>query len=388
MSASTKKLVLDLPLKVILTEEGASHFISKKRKLLRFRLADNVEEYGVQFKNFSPISLQRMILVDYVSKIEISMPEFVSSRQEIMDLSKLVVFSILYKQFDRQILNAVLETDCVRRHNRANPSQLLDTKTKIAESVLRSRLVGKDATIDSARKIILEPIWDSIVNSHELTAEEKNIHLLMAEKYLNRLSLFNWYVIVKFYKTEGFPEILSAIRATLTEYMEKSKVAEYISLMIMELALNSENANMRKEAAIMYRGLADNDMLIYDPEIRQKIIEELARKNELVFISWKLGGGSTSIGKQGRIQITLYNKNDEFQEVKENIETKKSANVDKKSLIDFYRELPEGQEETDLGLYYLSYLDEACKKVNVKFESLVNQYSSSDLTVINLIFNF
>ncbi|HQC26048.1 MAG TPA: hypothetical protein PLU31_00200, partial [Treponemataceae bacterium] len=64
------------------------------------------------------------------------------------------------------------------------------------------------------------------------------------------------------------------------------------------------------------------------------------------------------------------------------------ANLDKKSLIDFYRELPEGQEGTDLGLYYLSYLDEACKKVNVKFESLVNQYSSSDLTVINLILNF
>ena len=158
--------------------------------------------------------------------------------------------------------------------------------------------------------------------------------------------------------------------------------------MLMELALSSENANMKKEAKIMYRGMEDNEMLIYDPEVRQKIIAELTRKHELVFISWKLGGGSTSIGKQGRLQITLYNKDDEFQEVKENIETKKSANLDKKSLIDFYRELPEGQEGTDLGLYYLSYLDEACKKVNVKFESLVNQYSSSDLTVINLILNF
>ena len=69
-------------------------------------------------------------------------------------------------------------------------------------------------------------------------------------------------------------------------------------------------------------------------------------------------------------------------------EEKKSANLAKKSLIDFYREIPEGQGGTDLGLYYLSYLDEACKKVNVKFESIVNQYSASDLTVINLNFNF
>lgn len=65
-----------------------------------------------------------------------------------------------------------------------------------------------------------------------------------------------------------------------------------------------------------------------------------------------------------------------------------TADTKKRTLIDFYRELPEGQEGTDLGLYYLSYLDDACKKVNVKFESLVNQFASNDLTVINLIFNF
>lgn len=388
MCASGKKTILQLPLKIILTEEGASQFIRQKKRLLRFRLADDVEEFGVLFTKFAPPSLQKMILLDYVSKIEISMPEFVSSRQEIMDLSKLVVFSVLYKQFDRQLLAGLLETDCIRHHNRTNPAQLLDEKTSIPDNILRSRMVGKDTVINQAREKILEPIWEGIVNNTDFTPEEKNIHLLMAEKFLNRLSLFNWYVIVKFFKTDGFEEMLSSIRANLNEYMEKSKIAEYISLMVMELALNSENTNMRKEARIMYRGLQDNDTLIYDPEIRQKIIAELERKKELVFISWKLGGGSTSIGKQGRIQITLYNKADEFQEVKENIETKKSANLNKKSLIDFYKELPEGQEGTDLGLYYLSYLDEACKKVNVKFESLVNQFATSDLTVINLIFNF
>ena len=69
MSAE-KKFSLNLPLKVILTEEGASHFISHKIKLLRFRLADNIEEYGISLNPFSPQSLQNMILVNYISKIE------------------------------------------------------------------------------------------------------------------------------------------------------------------------------------------------------------------------------------------------------------------------------------------------------------------------------
>jgi len=386
--ATEKKPLLNLPLKVILTQEGASHFINRKKKLLRFRLADNAEEFGVSLSTFAPLSLQSMILVDYVSKIEISMPEFVSSRQEIMDLSKLVVYSVLYKQFDREVLSAILATECVRRHNRANPSQLLDEKTHISDSVLRSRMENSEKVISEARTEILKPIYDSILKDGNLTAEEKNVYLLMTEKFLNRLSLFNWYIIVKFFKKEGFSEILSSIRQIIQQYMEKSKIAEYISLMVMELALNCENANMRKEAKNMYRGIEDSEAVLYEPEIRKKIIQELEKKHELVFISWKLGGGSMSIGKQGRLQITLYNKDDEFQEFKENIQEKKSANLAKKSLIDFYREIPEGQGGTDLGLYYLSYLDEACKKVNVKFESLVNQFSSSDLTVINLNFNF
>lgn len=387
MSAD-KKPLLDLPLKVVLTEQGVSHFISRNKKLAKFRLADNVEESGVIMNKFAPLSLQRMILVDYVSKLEISMPEFVSSRQEIMDLSKLVVYSILYKQFDREIKAALLATDIVHKFNRANPSQLLDEKTNLSDTVIRSRMANKENAIKEATTEILKPLYEHIVNDSQLTPEEKNVYLLMTEKLLTKLSTFNWYIIIKFFKKDGFSEMLSTIRQTLQQYMEKSKIAEYISLMVMELALNCENANMRKEARIMYRGIEDSDLLIYDPDVRKKIIEELTQKGELVFISWKLGGGSLAIGKQGRLQITLYNKDDKFQEFKENVQNGKNADTGKKSLIDFYRDVPNGQEGTDLGLYYLSYLDEACKKVNVKFESLVNQFNSSDLTVINLIFNF
>ncbi len=387
MSAE-KKFSLNLPLKVILTEEGASHFISNKIKLLRFRLADNIEEYGISLNPFSPQSLQNMILVNYISKIEISMSEFVSVRQEVMDLSKVVVYSLLYKQFDRQLFADFIQTDAVQKHNRKNPTQLIDERTKMSENQLRQILASQKATVQLAKKEILDPVWKSLMENKDYSLEEKNIYLLMTEKFLNRLSLMNWYIITKFYRTEGFSQINIAIRHLLQVYMEKSRVAEYISILVMELALNSENTNMRKEAKRMFAGIEDVDALIYDPEQREKIVAELKRNHEQVFISWKLGGGSSAIGKQGRLQITLYNKDDEFQEVKENIESKASADTNKKSLIDFYRELPEGQESTELGLYYLSYLDDACKKVNVKFESIVNQFSSSDLTVINLIFNF
>lgn len=387
MSASGRKMMIELPLKVVLTEDGASNFISHKKKLIRFRLADNIDEYGISMRQFSPQSIQTMLMLDYISKIEISMPEFVTSRQEVMDLSKIIVYSLLYKQFDRDIYTAIIQCDCVRKYNRAHASQLIDEKTKMSEKQLRSILISKDEVIGQTRSEILEPVWESIRNNKDYSIEEKNIYMLMTEKFMNRMSFQNWYVITLFHKKEGFQDMIVAIRNILAQYMEKSRVAEYISVMVMELALNNENTNIRKEAKSMYPTVDDINALVVDPDVRSKIVKELQKKRVLVSVSWKLGGGSTSIGKQGRLQITLYNKDDEFQEVKENIETKASADTNKRTLIDFYRETPDGGG-TDLGLYYLSYLDDACKKVNVKFESIVNQFSTSDLTVINLIFNF
>ncbi|MGP1458086.1 MAG: hypothetical protein ACTTKL_02100 [Treponema sp.] len=388
MCAANKKFMLELPLKVVLTENGCSSFIRRKKNPIRFRLADNLDEYGISLNKFSPQSIQSMLLLDYISKIEISMPEFVSSRQEVMDLSKIIVYSLLYKQFDRDIYSELIKCSCVRKHNRLNPAHLIDEKTTMSEKQLRSILIHKDAVIGRTRKEILEPIWQSIRENGDYSMEEKNIFMLMSEKFMNRMSLMNWYIITLFHKDPGFNEMILIIRNLIGQYMEKSKVAEYISVMVMELALNSENANVRKEAKNMYPTVEDINSLIVEPEVRKNIASELQKKRVFVSVSWKLGGGSTSIGKQGRLQITLYNKDDEFQEVKENIEMKMSADTKKRTLIDFYRELPDGQDGTDLGLYYLSYLDDACKKVNVKFESLVNQYSASDLTVINLIFNF
>ncbi len=387
MSASGRKMMIELPLKVVLTEDGASNFISHKKKLIRFRLADNIDEYGISMRQFSPQSIQTMLMLDYISKIEISMPEFVTSRQEVMDLSKIIVYSLLYKQFDRDIYTSIIQCDCVRKYNRAHAAQLIDEKTKMSEKQLRSILISKDEVIGQTRSEILEPVWESIRSNKDYSIEEKNIYMLMTEKFMNRMSLQNWYVITLFHKKEGFQDMIVSIRNILAQYMEKSRVAEYISVMVMELALNNENTNIRKEAKSMYPTVDDINALVVDPDVRSKIVKELQKKRVLVSVSWKLGGGSTSIGKQGRLQITLYNKDDEFQEVKENIETKASADTNKRTLIDFYRETPDGGG-TDLGLYYLSYLDDACKKVNVKFESIVNQFSTSDLTVINLIFNF
>lgn len=386
--AGERKSIIDLPLKLILTDEGTTFFIRNNKKINKFKLADNKEEYGLFLDKFSPASIQRMLLIDYVSKVEISKSEFMSSRQEIMDLSKLIVYGILYRQYDSYIFTRVLTSELIKRWNRLNPANIIDEKTKINNDFLQNLLREKHSEITDIKQQILAPMYAHISRNTALLPEEKNIQLLLSEKFLNNLRPFIWFIITKFKGSEGWEQLVKDIRTSLAEYMEKSKIAEYVSLMIMELAMNAENSNLKREAKSLFKGTVDINAVLFDPNIRKQVIEALERKRELVYLSWQLGSRSASIGTQGKLQITLFNKESEYREMKASIDDKKSADLKKKSLLDFYREIPEGEGNTELGLYYFSYLSEACEKVNVKFESLVNQIKNQDLTVITMVLNF
>jgi len=382
-----RKSIIDLPVKLVLTEEGTSFFIRKGKNLKKFKLADNVEEYGIVLDTFSPASLQRMMLVDYISKVEISKSEFMSTRQEIMDLSKLVVYSMLYRQYDAYIFARVLSSDVIKKWNRLNPSNIIDGRTRINDAFLQNVLREKEKDLLEIKQEILSPLYAYINKNSSLLPEEKNVLLLLSEKFLNNLRPFTWFIIAKFKGADGYEQLVKDIRSSLSEYMEKSKIAEYVSLMIIELAMNAENSNLKREAKAFFKGAVDMNAVLFDPNIRRQVIESLERKGELVYLSWKMGSRGATVGMQGKLQITLYNKESEYQNIKEIVEDRKSANLKKKSLQDFYRELPEGEASTELGLYYLSYLSEACDNVNVKFESLVSQMPASDLTVITLALN-
>ncbi|MGP1595077.1 MAG: hypothetical protein ACTTH8_07520 [Treponema sp.] len=388
MALAEKKRILTLPVKIVLTQEGSTFFIKQNKKLLRFTLAGNVEEYGIILEKFAPETLQRLILANYISKIEISRSELVSSRLEIMDLSKLIVFSLLYRKYDLFIFKQILNSPVIKKWNRLNPSSIIDEQTHINEKYLAKILQVNEKLIYDTKQEILTPLYSFINKNEALKPAEKNLQLFLSEKFLNNLRPFIWFIVTKFKSAPDFDAIIRVIRTTLTEYMDKTRLAEFISLMLMELILSAENLNMRNEAKRLFPDLEDPQSALLDPSIRQRLISGLEHRGDMVFVSWKLGGGSNaSIGTHGKLQISVYNKGESSEAVKTSLNDMKSADVNKNSLIDFYRNLPEGSDASNLGMYYISYLLGECEKVNVHFESNANQFGS-DLTVINLAFMF
>jgi hypothetical protein len=386
MAEEKRKKILELPMKIIFNEEGINFFIKSNKKLSKFKLADEVEQYGIFFDSFSPASVQKMMLINYIAYMEISRPEFMSKRQDVMDLSKLITYGTLYRRFDEIVFAKVLDSEAVRKWNRVNPSSIIDRKTSINDTYLQQALEKNKAVVSGVKQEILRSIVASVQANDQLLPEEKNVQLFLAEKFLTTLRAFTWFILVKFKDSDDLMLVMNDIETVLKEYMVKSKIAEYVSLMTMELAIMAENSNIQAFAKNRYKGTLDPMAVMYDPEMRKMIVEEMRVRNQNVFLSWKVGGEtSRGVNSRERLQVKIFNKETGFQDLKKSVDDTKNLNIKQRSLMDFYKEgTEEAAGNTDLGLYYLSYLSEECQKVGIHFESLVNQIRESNLTVITL----
>jgi hypothetical protein len=384
-----KKAIFELPLKFVFTEEGSSMLMRQKVKFTRFKMGDNTEDYGVFLDKVVPSSAQRMLMAGYVSKIEVSGIETVAARKEILDLSKLIVFSLLYAQYGHASFTQIVSAEPVKRWNHANPFSVIDEKTQFREGSVRNYLKEHETELSEITGELLNPLTKNINEDTSLQEDEKKLQIMMAEKLLAFADPLMWFVLIKFRSDPDYLFLLRDARLCLAEYLKKTRIAEYAALFIVELAQNIENINILKEAQIFYKNkYVKLFKILQEPQFRIPVIEEMRKKNNLITISWKIGGTSTSIGTKGRLQVVLYDREINYREIRDSFEATKSADITRNSLTEYYNRLLENGNDLELGMYYLSYLNEACEKVGIKFEAMVNQISLSDVTMTTLSFGF
>jgi len=374
MITQKRKPLIELPVKMLFTEAGVSFFIKNNKKLNHFSMADNTKQYGLMLNQITPSSLQNMINIGYVSRIEISRPEFMSKRSEIMDLSKLIIYSFFYKQFDAEITYLLLHSETIQSWNRNNPSNIIDSKTHINDSALKNILDQSASQISQLKSKILRPVMQYISRDSNLGADEKNIQIFLSEKILNSISPFSWFILVKFFTDFEFDGIVEEFDKLLKSYLKKASIAEYMSLVLMELNLSSEEKNIRSFVEKKYKGTVSYESIIYDPVKRDKLINEMNKENAFISVAWKIGAKNEhSIGTEKRLDIIVYNKEAEFLELRDKVNAKLNSDIRRSTLVDFYRNSDSNSAE--MGLNYLSYLVEECENVNIKFSSRVNELS-------------
>jgi len=389
MAANERKQIISLPLKFVFTEEGSSALLRQNVKINRLKMGDQTENYGVLLDKVTPDFLQRMIMMDYISKIEVSGVEPIESRSDIIEISKLIVFSILYRHYADISLEQILTSNLVKQWNHLNPSLVIDEKTQFKEGLLQTFMERHAEELTKIQQELVDPVYKGIESDTELEQDEKEHRREILQGLSSSIPPLAWFALLKFSNTHDFSILLRAIRIRLTETLKKANIAEYVSLMLMELATNIGNLNIQKEAGLLYgKEKIDVKQVIQDPKLRLPVIESLRKKNNLLTFSWKLGGTSLAIGTRGRFQVVLYDQDINFVATRESIAQTKAADVRRFNLSEFYQKLHNSGSDLDLGMFYLSFLDEACNNMGIKFESMVNQsqFSGMGQTITTLTF--
>jgi hypothetical protein len=385
MPAKGKKKVFDFPVKYILTETGSSFFFMQKLRPSRIKMEDDTEEYGLTVENVSPASLQRLLLLGYISKIEFSGLDIATYREDIIDLTKLIIYSLFYRQFIAECFSRLVGQEPVKRWNRANPFNPFDEKTQFKSSYFQSFMQKNAQTVQEIRKKLLNPFYRSVTNNTELLAEEKNARILLCEKLISLMNPVTWVALYNFWNSPDEDILINVVTGCIREYTEKLKIADYAALMVIELASNIERMNTRREAGILYPGVNAESTVMTDPKMRAAIIKELKKKNSLVTFLWRLGAGSQP-GGRNKFQISLYDQEPNYKEIRNSMDATKSANINRKNFIDFYETLLKNGNDSGLGMYYLSYLNDACEQVGLRFEPIVNQVPRSNVSFTTFSF--
>lgn len=388
MTETGKEQILDLPVKIVFTENGVDWFIKHKKNLKRFQFADNSVEYGIMLKNYEVPLLQRMIHLSYISKIELSRIEFSSKRREIMDLTKMIIYDTLYKQFDTETFRVFVNSTLIKTWNRVNPSKVIDENSSFNEFYIESIMQKNRDKIQQIAEEISGPIISGIKQSKDLTNEEKQIQIHLIDHYFQYFQKLIWVFLSQFQTRMGYRTIINNIREIIKNYLEKSKIAEYVALILMELASNAENARFKEVAERIYPNNKNVETLIFSKKIREQVLSKLKKNEDYLYLTWKISGMSTSIGIKNKLQIFLFNEEYDYETIKKTIEDKTDIDLQGKNLIDFYEQIPDKKKNFELGLYYLSYLQDACKEQNIRFHSYVNQIRNTNRTVITLNLQF
>jgi hypothetical protein len=383
----SKNHLIGFPLKITLTEEGIRFFMHHNKKLNKIRTADGQIEYGCILENISIEYIKRMIKFNYISKIEIETVRLNAKRKEITDITDSILNELLILKLNEDIYKNIINTAFIKNWNRINPSKCIDEKTKF-NSVYIEEIISKNFDVISDIKYaIMNSCMFEIKKDPLLSLKEINNNLKLINKFIDSIKNNVWHLIIKMQSTDDYYSVVSFINKTIYEYIEKSKTSDYFSLILLELLTNSENTKILKFIKKFYRN-RDEKELLNNGKLREIILSKMEERKENVYLIWKIKNKLNSMGSDYKLKFMILNKEYDYKLLKEEIETRKRISVNEKTLFNLYNESKDELSSENLGLAYLSYFDEACKKLNIKFESFVNQIISDDLPLITLSLNY
>ncbi len=385
-----KNPFISLDAKFALTDIGEDFFVSKNIPLRDIVGPDGRKRYGFTSPNFHAYVVQKLIVKKMISDLFVAKTTLLDKRTEIMDITKLIIYGILYKKFGPQLSKALISTDLMDRYNKKNPTKKITETSRFNYDAVSALIDSKREEIYELKKLMLAKPIAMIEADNEIRPEDKLEKKLIVTKFVEMIDKQSWYIFYLISQTEERQNIIKSVEQQLIEYLEKTKIADYFALMIMEIVQNGEKAHLERTARaknmIKPTDLIDN--FLRDEGCRELVVNQAKKWGHQLQLSWKFENQNLSEGTEYKLMVQLSNKGVVGAKIKQEMQGKMKAEVRDRDLASFYQNTSADKLGAGLGLFYLSYIQDACKHINIKFDSRIITDEKKEETIVYLGLNF
>jgi hypothetical protein len=381
-----RDLFLCVPSRIILNEKGASFFISHNHRLHRFETADGERHFGFRLEKTRFAWLKKLLLKNYLKKIEIQVRDISACRVYVEDAVKMVFFAMFRSRINSTILEYIYESPMLRSWNRANPKKSIGPGVKIAEGAFRQMLDSRmPGGLEELKTELFHRVIRTLPASFVETREDpRNLHNFVRE-LIHDLNSFILFVLAG---SEGGDRgrLIQNMCAAINEALHRLDILNLASFLAIELVSAAERSSLVR----MLGNSKDIKSILESPERRKSIMEEKRFRGATVVLA--VPPESISGNSRLRFRLSVYNDGADLaaeRKLMEDFTERSYTFKDGRHLEEFFKTPEAGRgvyEDNGMCFYYLTILREQCGKHNILLDAAVKNSRSEKSVVTTLWF--
>ena len=380
-----RKKCLDLRARIVLDETGVSFFQKRQVRMQCFEGAEGEPRYGFRLRRVDVPWLKRLLHSGFVDKAEFPVREIAGVKTALNDLSRLVVYSMIYGRFKSAVIARAVNSEVIRRWNRMHPNKSLDAHNAVSPPELRHAMAAREAAIEDLKKEIMAPVQRTLAIGQKRSPEDQHKLAVFARDLLNSLDPLVYFVLLGS-DVDARRTIIADIAREVTSSLEKADLADYLTLMVLELMSAAERTTL---LGLLGPGIPPSEIRsqLENPVKRRELLAHLPNGLASAMV-WSLAR-RWSLGRwRYRLRVSLHDGSSSFEDSKRLFEERGRLSLGDRSLKEFYDHGSGPYGDDGMGWYYLSFLGEACEKMGVNFEASVRERPGSGTAAVNLVFVF
>ncbi len=380
-----KKKIFDCPLNLILTDEGINSIIKAKRQPQKIETAEKSSVYGLKLSNFTFMSLKKLIEEDYTHKIELPVCRENLIEEDLLDLTRLFTFNMIYRKFEHIVLSYLIDSPLVEHWNSFKTGIEIKEQTIINDNAIFKIAVNRNIDINQVKQSVIDPVKNKIISSQQYSPSQKNMILFIVEKLIDSVQHVVWLCYAMQEPGEIKDTFINITYDLIDDYLSK---ADFLTLLgtFVQAALNDrENKSMYHFAKEKYPSYS-HEAILNDNVFRKNLFIENSTSRYRVTISWEITVEKDTSNKSiHHLNIKIYSCSDDFKEIKNDLESALSIEPRSMTYDDYISANPDRISNPYTSV---PFIREIAAKNGIGFAIELTRTSSKDISIVSLKMQF